>query len=175
MHILGHNLYTRPTLLHALLERVINPGQKLWQTVLGEEFSCSQLLFNMHSEWPNFSPLEGVWGSISFGFWHSHKFPVVPSYVPQVLNVFPRHVPNSPTLYSIICAQSWTFITYKGGPKGITSRLNAQCLKKKYGEPIKVTPCPPPPQKNTTTTTTTTLGAVPHLLTHPQTNYYNEQ
>jgi hypothetical protein len=52
-----------------------------------------------------------------------HKFPVVPSYVPQVLNAFPRHAPNSTTLYSIICAQSWTSITYKGGPKGITSRL----------------------------------------------------
>jgi hypothetical protein len=119
----GCDLYTRPTMLHALLERVITPGQKLWQTVLGEEFSCSQLLFNMHSGWPNFSPLEGVWGLISFGFWYSHKFPMVPSDVPQVLNVFPRHVPNSTTLYSIICAQSWTYITCKGGPKGITSRL----------------------------------------------------
>jgi hypothetical protein len=83
VHILGRNLYTRPTLLHALLERVISPGQKLWQIVLGEEFSCSQLLFKMHSGWPNFSPSEGVWGSISFGFWYSTSSQLFPHMFPK--------------------------------------------------------------------------------------------
>ncbi len=83
VHILGRNLYTRPTLLHALLERVISPGQKLWQIVLGEELSCSQLLFKMHSGWPNFSPSEGVWGSISFGFWYSTSSQLFPHMFPK--------------------------------------------------------------------------------------------
>jgi hypothetical protein len=34
---------------------------------------------------------------------------------------------------------------------------------------------PIPPPHKPTTTTTTSLGVVPHLPTHPQTNYYNEQ
>ncbi len=38
--------------------------------------------------------------------------------VPQVLNVLPKGVPNSTSLYSLSFAQSSPLLTYKGEPKG---------------------------------------------------------
>jgi hypothetical protein len=75
----------------------------------------STLLFSFGGRrWKEGSTIQAFWILV---------FPYVPNDVPNMSPIFlcvPQNVPNSTTLYPIILAQSWTFITYKWLPKGST-------------------------------------------------------
>jgi hypothetical protein len=77
-----------------------------------------------------FFPLgEGVLGRIFF-----LVFPYVPNDVPQIINVFPKGVPNNTFLYPIPFAQSSPLLTYIGDQRRSTLSSHKNCY---FGEHSK--------------------------------------